>query len=271
MVLIGGRAGSGKDTAGRILKVRYPLRVVHLAAPLKGMMLLDDPLGPRGLIPQASGLAREALQELGELGRAEDQGLWVKALKAHLLQLAAKGVRQVAVCDIRYPNELEALQPLAAKTLAIYVARPGPQPPPEHPSEAVDPGLFDAVIVADSIHELRTKVLGLMTMVGLEPGPAKIPAFIDQAVLAQTRLLNSGLFNLVPLAEADFVVLGRPGMLQLTALLALTGRVVCVPEEAGPADWLMQLGVYSRAGHIYHYGRSVDKEVLDIAREVYAV
>ena len=131
---ISGKAGSGKDTAAKMLEVLYAnpdisyedfanrkyknfadIQVIHFADILKetvqalfgiGEWETNTQEGKKVIISWIGKTVRELLQGVGQgLRDAIDPDLWVKALFANTEDWA-----NVIIADVRYPNELEAIK-----------------------------------------------------------------------------------------------------------------------------------------------------------------
>jgi dephospho-CoA kinase len=131
---ISGKAGSGKDTAAKMLEVLYAnpdisyedfanrryknfadIQVVHFADILKetvqalfgiGEWETNTQEGKKTTISWIGKTVRELLQGVGQgLRDAIDPNLWVKALFANV-----EGWSNYIIADVRYPNELEAIK-----------------------------------------------------------------------------------------------------------------------------------------------------------------
>lgn len=131
---ISGKAGSGKDTAAKMLEVLYAnpnisyedfanrkyenfadIQVMHFADILKetvqvlfgiGEWETNTQEGKKVTISWIGKTVRELLQEVGQgLRDAIDPNLWIKALFAN-----TEGWSNYIIADVRYPNELEAIK-----------------------------------------------------------------------------------------------------------------------------------------------------------------
>ena len=131
---ISGKAGSGKDTAAKMLEVLYAnpdisyedfsnkkynkfadIQTMHFADILKetvqvlfgiGEWETSTQEGKKTTISWIGKTVRELLQEVGQgLRDAVDPDLWVKALFVNTEECT-----NFIVADVRYPNELEAIK-----------------------------------------------------------------------------------------------------------------------------------------------------------------
>ena len=131
---ISGKAGSGKDTAAKMLEVLYAnpdisyedfankryknfadIQIVHFADSLKetaqvlfriGEWETNTQEGKKTTINWIGKTVRELLQGIGQgLRDAIDPNLWVKILFAN-----TKDWSNYIIADVRYPNELEAIK-----------------------------------------------------------------------------------------------------------------------------------------------------------------
>ena len=131
---ISGKAGSGKDTAAKMLEVLYAnpdisyedfankryknfadILIVHFADALKetaqvlfrlGEWETNTQEGKKTTINWIGKTVRELLQGIGQgLRDAIDPNLWVKILFAN-----TKGWSNYIIADVRYPNEVKAIK-----------------------------------------------------------------------------------------------------------------------------------------------------------------
>jgi hypothetical protein len=126
MIVVGltGAAGVGKDTVADYLVTRYGYEKVSFAAPLKRVLLQQDPIIGMDLFRPGSPvhlstaidryteegvkkvfpLYRKYLEKLGTEGiREEDPDFWIKAASKSLTDPLGKYV----FTDVRFPNEAE--------------------------------------------------------------------------------------------------------------------------------------------------------------------
>ena len=131
---ISGKAGSGKDTAAKMLEVLYAnpdisyedfankryknfadIQIVHFADSLKetaqvlfriGEWETNTQEGKKTTINWIGKTVRELLQGIGQgLRDAVDFDIWVKILFAN-----TKGWSNYIIADVRYPNEIKAIK-----------------------------------------------------------------------------------------------------------------------------------------------------------------
>lgn len=124
IILISGKAGSGKDTAAeimqRILEEEYGKRtlITHFGDPVK--FVAERFFGWNGKKDEAG---RSLLQWIGEKGREYYTGLWADYI-AEPISIFAEKWDYVLIPDTRYRSEIAAMTPSAAdawKTKAITV------------------------------------------------------------------------------------------------------------------------------------------------------
>ena len=141
---ISGKAGSGKDTAAKILEVLYAnpdisyedfvnkryknfadIQIVHFADSLKETAQVlfrisewetNTQEGKKTTINWIGKTVRELLQGIGQgLRDAIDPNLWVKILFAN-----TEGWSNYIIADVRYPNEVYAIKERNGILLRIY-------------------------------------------------------------------------------------------------------------------------------------------------------
>ncbi len=153
-----GRARSGKDTVGARLVNRYGYTRLAFADPLKRMALDINPYIPTvpGVTVRLESLiadvgweyakshypeVRRILQHSGQAVRSADPEFWVRALTSRMLDTDGP----VVVTDVRYPNELTALQHFRFRT--VRIVRPGTDTMTHESETALDGYAADVTIV----------------------------------------------------------------------------------------------------------------------------
>ncbi len=131
MLLIGihGRAGSGKDTVGEILKDDHDFATTSFAFPIKQMVAVMlgvdiDKLEDREWREESLGGAygerspRHLMQTLGtEWGRRHvDQNIWVELA----LERVAEEFPRVAITDVRFDNEAGRIRGLGGYVIHVH-------------------------------------------------------------------------------------------------------------------------------------------------------
>lgn len=123
-----GEAGVGKDTVGRMLQEKWGFSLTSLALPMKLFVVqvfafpiqhvFGDSEYREVPSPEWDGLTpRRALQTLGtEWGRGLHKDVWVR----YALRTAAERGGHVAITDVRFRNELEAIQKAGGKVIRIH-------------------------------------------------------------------------------------------------------------------------------------------------------
>lgn len=151
-----GEAGVGKDTVGRMLQERWEFSLTALAFPMKTFVrrVFDFPLEHvfgdsqyREIpSPEWDGLTpRRALQTLGtEWGRGLHKDVWVRLA---LREAAQRGGR-VAITDVRFQNELEAIQKAGGKVIRIHRPTQKEGLDSTHLSESEQKGIPDSAVDA---------------------------------------------------------------------------------------------------------------------------
>ena len=171
IVAVSGVAGSGKDTFSDYLVVDHGFCRLALADPLKRFCQevfgftdrqLWGPSEARSETALGSTVtARRALQTLGtDWGRALDEDVWAK-MGARIARQKSDAGKRVVVTDVRFANELAALQREGAITVRVRREAAGLRGlEAEHVSEreqlAIADGSFDFVVDNDGpLAELR--------------------------------------------------------------------------------------------------------------------
>ena len=109
LIGLSGKAGSGKDTAGKFLCDRYKCLHYYFAKPLKEgakimFALTDEQIKNKEQVIEPWGMSpRKLYQRLGtEVGRGIDVNIWVKNAEMFVRQNAGF---TVVITDVRFSNE----------------------------------------------------------------------------------------------------------------------------------------------------------------------
>lgn len=186
---ISGKANSGKNTVANLLGeliINHSLEVfstefniLGFADPMKKMIMKMYPMTDPNVLWGASELRmtkipntdityRQLLMDIGKLGRAYNQNVWIDATISMANKCAVKNEIPI-IADLRFKNELIALQ--KEGFFLIRVIRPGnpyqnlnaAQDISEIDLDDVSDSVFDAVIVNDgSMQELTYKIQQLI-------------------------------------------------------------------------------------------------------------
>ncbi|MGW9280714.1 deoxynucleotide monophosphate kinase family protein [Streptomyces diastaticus] len=144
-----GRAQSGKDSVGARLAKRYGYQRVAFADQLKRAALRIDPLIVNHIdVPERLSAIvgrvgwdtakvmhpeiRRILQHVGQTVRELDADFWIRHADP-AIEAADRLNLPVVVTDVRYPNEVAALE--ARGFHMVRVTRPGTDTPGSHTSE----------------------------------------------------------------------------------------------------------------------------------------
>lgn len=161
IILVSGKAESGKDTACEfILKQRKGKRV-GLADSLKN--IAKEYFGWSGVKDEEG---RSLLQKLGDTGRAINPFFWLEIVGSVLKLFEEMGEEIVIIPDLRFQNELSwfCFQMPPDDFITLRIERPGhenalTEEQRNHISEIdLDGAEFDYVISATTISELEEKV-----------------------------------------------------------------------------------------------------------------
>lgn len=175
LVLLHAPARSGKSTVAHYL-VDKGFVLIKIAEPLKAMfrtLMLSAGCDAYDVERMIEGDLKEvphdvlqgktpryAMQTLGKEWSRDGLGpdIWLEIAIRRIQHEMWRG-KPVVVDDIRYTNELEALQ-RHFSTTSLYILRPGLEPVNDHVAEAgINPKLFDRILVNEgSISDLRRKV-----------------------------------------------------------------------------------------------------------------
>jgi hypothetical protein len=167
LIGLAGRAGSGKTAVAGMIPGAV---VLQLADPMYAMLavmlgvpesLLRDQGYKATVVPGLGKTVRQLLQTLGtEWGRENvGPGVWIHLLEQRVKQLANGGVRTIAVADVRFANEVEAIRAFPGGEV-WRVERSGAAAADAHSSEAgVSSDFVDRKIRNDgSLQDLRAVV-----------------------------------------------------------------------------------------------------------------
>ena len=125
IILIGGKAESGKTTSGTIIKNQL------LEKGIKNILFLNygdavkwiakDYYGWNG---QKDVKGRDLLQKVGNLGRKEVKNFWIKLVENTFCNVFSEKPQVVIIGDVRFKNELTYFYSKDEyKTFSIYVTR----------------------------------------------------------------------------------------------------------------------------------------------------
>jgi len=167
---IAGYAGSGKSTAADILVNEHGFERIKFADGLKNMLralgLTDRAIeGENKEEPHHLLLGRTpryAMQTLGtEWGRhCIGEDFWVHYWKMRVrARLIASPAVRIVVDDVRYPNEVQAVQSLSGALW--WVSRPGVEPATQHSSEhslASEMAMFDKLENKGDVCKLKQTI-----------------------------------------------------------------------------------------------------------------
>lgn len=123
IILISGKAGSGKDTVAREIQKSFwgdgkRVAVTHFADPLKEICKRD--YGWNGIKDEEG---RKLLQYVGtEVYRAKDPDYWVK-LTAETIKKKWYAYDYVLIPDLRFVNEISVLKSMGFDVVHIHVLR----------------------------------------------------------------------------------------------------------------------------------------------------
>jgi len=120
-IALTGQKGSGKSTAAAFLADALDARQIAIAEPIK--KIVDEVIAPAQGIPLSDKEAlRKYYQDVGVVGRALNEDIWVGALiRGHGLE-ELPHVRGYVVEDVRFPNEAVALK--LCGFLVVRIAAP---------------------------------------------------------------------------------------------------------------------------------------------------
>lgn len=161
LILVSGKAGSGKDTVGDYLVSKYGFRKYAFADRLKEIAFL---LGWNGVKDERG---RRLLQELGTVGRNYDSDIWIRFV---FDKISKERSERVVITDCRYVNEFVETAGFARDSgyefLPLHVVCPGAGlagPSGEHESERECENMPAVMVRNDgTVEELYAKIDFLM-------------------------------------------------------------------------------------------------------------
>mgnify|MGYP001069231966 FL=1 len=146
MIILSGKAGSGKDTCGEYL-VSLGFKRYAFADELKEIARL---VGWNG---EKDERGRALLQELGTAGRNYDPDIWVKPV---IEKMKKEKPENIVITDCRFKNEFDALVKFAEEhgyeVIPILVKRARaslPENLDEHPSEKEFENFPSSVVISN--------------------------------------------------------------------------------------------------------------------------
>lgn len=115
---ISGKAGSGKDHLGRLLR-RFGYQNVAFAWPLK-LEAIARGFAYEEVFDTKPPQVRAWLQEQGMWRRGQDQDYWVRQLQGLVNVLHKQGgIPNFVITDMRFPNEFAFVRQLGGKTIRL--------------------------------------------------------------------------------------------------------------------------------------------------------
>lgn len=160
LIGLSGKSKAGKDTAGAHLAVKQGYALVAFADVLKEVVGVAFDLNPEQLWgekkeqvdPRFGRTPRWLLQHFGTEFRRVWPAVWIHHVRRDVLEcLAVNGQRRVAVTDVRFKDEAEALRRMGALLVRIERAGAGAG---NHSSETdLDDYDFDMVVSNDNDFE----------------------------------------------------------------------------------------------------------------------
>ena len=164
ILLIGGKAGSGKDTVAKIIKENFPkVRLLAFATRIK------DIAYSIGWSGEKDEKGRRLLQHIGAVGREYNKNTWVNdvvyKLKSPMLN---KNTNIFVITDFRFPNEYQVLKenfPNSIYTICVTgrQANLGDENSKDISENSLNDFVFDFVIDnSGSKEDLETNVVKLL-------------------------------------------------------------------------------------------------------------
>lgn len=152
LIGVSGYARSGKDTVGTYLKEQYGFTVCHFAEPIKRISgevfdfndeqlyggLKETPDERYRVSSQEPITPRDVMKEVGMAGRRLYPDIWAVLGMREAQQLLDEGKR-VVFCDVRFPNEVVAIQSHDGYVIRLLRGKPESA----HPSETSLDGQLD--------------------------------------------------------------------------------------------------------------------------------
>ena len=119
IILISGKAGTGKSTAARILAHMFGGVLLHFANGVKEAAVVSF-----GWDKEKDEKGRELLQRIGQAGRSYNENLWVN----QAAEIILKGVyNPYIIDDWRFPNELHRIQEIFSKHHIVTIRMEAPK------------------------------------------------------------------------------------------------------------------------------------------------
>lgn len=118
-ILITGRAGSGKTEVARIIKHHLNVEIIPMAENLKEIATFEFDWDGR-----KDERGRRLLQEIGSVGRAYQEDMWVDRVVARWKEISGLHAGMVSD-DVRYQNEIDVVRREFDYVFVVQVTRPG--------------------------------------------------------------------------------------------------------------------------------------------------
>lgn len=150
IILISGKALSGKGSLAKILSTKYNFIPIGFADDLKNFAAIYFGISREELFEKKTKLSRIIMQGLGMLFRDQiSEDYWIKRVEQKILNL--KNYKRIVIPDCRFMNELEwGIKNGCFSVKVIRENNPEIEANPEHPSETeldnLDDNSWDWVI-----------------------------------------------------------------------------------------------------------------------------